>query len=140
MANRAERLLVLVLRMAGCLEALAIFPAVMPRSWMAVVHELIGLGQFPQVPVVEYLARSLSAFYALNGGLALVVSTDVRRYATLITYQAVAVIGFGLLLLATDLSVGMPWWWTAGEGPFVVALGLVLLALQRAARKEEGVC
>ncbi len=137
MPNRAERLLVLVLRMAGSLEAMAIFPAVMPRSWMAAVHELIGLGQFPPGPVVEYLARSVSAFYALNGGLALVVSTDVRRYTTLVTYQAVAAMAFGLLILATDLSVGMPWWWTLGEGPFLVALGIVLLALQRKAREEK---
>lgn len=137
MRGTAERLLALVLRMAGGLEALAIFPAVMPRSWMAAVHELLGLGQFPSGPIAEYLARSLSAFYAVHGGLMLMLSTDVRRYAALITYQAVAVMAFGLLILATDLSVGMPWWWTLGEGPFLVALGVVLLALLRKMREEQ---
>lgn len=131
MRKQAERLLVLVLRLAGVVQGLAAVPALMPRSWMAAVHELIGLGPFPGGPIAEYLARSLSAFYAINGGLAIVVSLDVRRYAAVITYQAIAVIAFGILILVTDLSLGMPWWWTAGEGPFLAAFGLILLALQR---------
>jgi hypothetical protein len=133
--NVAERLLVLLLRMVGAMECLALLPAVMPRSWMALVHELIGLGPFPGGPVPEYLARSLSALYAANGGLALVVSTDVRRYAALVTYSAAAAMAVGLLLLGTDLSVGMPWWWTLGEGPFLIAFGALLLILQRKARE-----
>jgi len=132
----AERLLALLLRLMGAVECLAVFPAVMPRNWMALVHEHIGLGPFPEGPVVEYLARSLAALYAFNGGLALVVSTDVRRYAALVTYSAAAVVAVGLLLLVTDLSVGMPWWWTLGEGPYLMAFGVVLLALQWAARRR----
>ena len=45
-------------------------------------------------------------------------------------YRAAALLG-GVGLLALDLSLGMPWWWTAGEGPFVTLLGLVILVLQR---------
>lgn len=139
MASAAERLLALVLRAAGAVETLAVFPALMPRSWMAAVHDLIGLGPFPQGPVVEYLARSLSGLYALMGGMMLVASTDVRRYAPFITYTAVAVMVFGLLVLAVDLSVGMPLWWALGEGPFLMTLGAVLLALQRRAGAGRGV-
>ncbi|MBM4032430.1 MAG: hypothetical protein FJ291_11665 [Planctomycetes bacterium] len=137
MANSAERLLVLLLRAAGVVEALAIFPAVMPRSWMALIHELLGFGQFPQGPIAEYLARSVSALYAANGGLMLVVSSDVRRYAALVTYAAVAPMAVGLLLLVTDLSVGMPWWWTLGEGPVLIAFGALLLAVQWKAREQQ---
>ncbi len=131
MPTTAERLLVLLLRVMGAVECLAAFPAVMPRSWMALVHEHIGLGPFPEGPVVEYLARSLAALYAVNGALMLLVSTDVRRYAPLVTFCATALVVVGALLLVTDLSVGMPWWWTAGEGPYLIAFGVVLLALQR---------
>ncbi|HUT32003.1 MAG TPA: hypothetical protein VNE39_00870 [Planctomycetota bacterium] len=136
MPSTAERLLALLLRVMGAVEALAIFPAVMPRSWMATVHEHIGLGPFPEGPVVEYLARSLAALYAVNGGLMLLLSTDVRRYAALVTFSASAAVAVGLLLLATDLSVGMPWWWTAGEGPYLMAFGALLLALQWVARRR----
>ncbi|MBM4041618.1 MAG: hypothetical protein FJ290_24225 [Planctomycetes bacterium] len=138
MRTTAERLLVLLLRMVGGMECLAIFPALMPRTWMALVHEHIGLGPFPEGPVVEYLARSLSALYAVNGGLMLVVSTDVRRYAALVTFSAAAAVAAGLLVLVTDLSVGMPWWWTAGEGPFLMAFGVVLLTLQARAGRASG--
>jgi hypothetical protein len=34
-----------------------------------------------------------------------------------------------------DLSVGMPWWWALGEGPFLLLFGAVVLALQRLARE-----
>ncbi len=131
----ARRCLVLALRVVGSVEVLAAFAAVMPRGWMAATHELLGLGPFPQGPLAEYLARSLSALYAVNGGLLLMVSTDARRYAPLVTYLALAATAVGLLLLVTDLSVGMPWWWTLGEGPSLLAFGVVLLALQRKARE-----
>ena len=36
---------------------------------MAACHEAMGLGPFPDAPIVEYLARSVSAYYAMLGGL-----------------------------------------------------------------------
>jgi len=136
--NPAERVLVLLLRVVGCVELLALLPTVMPRAWMALIHEHIGLGTFPPGPIVEYLARALSAFYAFHGGLLLLLSTDVRRYAVVLTYAAVTIVGFGVLAIAVDVWVGMPWWWTAGEGPFLVLFGIVLLALQARVRGACG--
>lgn len=133
-----ERVLVRLLRGVGCVELLALVPTLMPRAWMAATHELIGLGPFPSGPIVEYLARALSAFYAFHGGLLLLLSTDVRRYAALLTYAAATIVAFGVLALAVDLLVGMPWWWTAGEGPFLVVFGAVLLALQARVRGASG--
>jgi hypothetical protein len=42
----------------------------------------------PTGPVVEYLARSLSAFYALMGALCLVLTTDLERYRPLVRFLA----------------------------------------------------
>jgi len=64
------------------------------------------------------------------------LSFDVRRYARVVTVLAVATIACGVILLASDMRAGMPWWWIVGEGPFVVALGVVLLLLQVRARSE----
>jgi hypothetical protein len=50
----------------------ALVPVVMPWSWMAATHRWLGLGETPSGRMVEYLARSLSAFYALVGALCLV--------------------------------------------------------------------
>ena len=127
----AERLLVVVLRAVGLVACLAIVPTLMPLNWMAVVHEHLGLGTLPDGPIVEYLARSLSGMYAFHGGLFLLASADVRRYAPLVIYSGATALLGGIGLLALDLSLGMPWWWTAGEGPFVTLLGLVILVLQR---------
>jgi hypothetical protein len=127
----AERLLVVVLRAVGLVACVAIVPTAMPLGWMAVVHEHLGLGRLPDGAIVEYLARSLSGMYAFHGGLFLLASADVRRYAPIVTYAGAAALVGGVGLLALDLSLHMPWWWTAGEGPFVTLLGLVILVLQQ---------
>jgi hypothetical protein len=59
--------------------ALAVLPFVMPFSWMAAVHESLGMGVLPDKPVVDYLARYASAFSAFYGLLLLLLMTDVRR-------------------------------------------------------------
>ena len=35
------------------------------------------------------------------------------------------------VLIGVDVHAGMPWWWTAGEGPPVIAAGAVMLYLLR---------
>src|SRR5207253_777590 len=82
-----------------------------------------GLGEMPTGPVVEYLARSLSAFYALVGALCLVVATDLERYRPLVRFLGVAFALMSVVLLDVDLAAGMPWWWSASEGPGGVVLG-----------------
>src|SRR2546422_10765302 len=66
---RIESYLKLLLQTFGAVTVIALFPFVMPRSWMAVVHEWLGMGVLPDNPVVEYLARTTSALYGLLGGL-----------------------------------------------------------------------
>jgi len=129
-----ERRLVLFLRILACVTGLALFAVFMPRHCMATTHEWLGVGKFPDGPIVEYLARSLSAFYAMHGGLMWLISTDPRRCAPLLTYVAWTTTVFGAGLLAIDSLAGLPLQWTAMEGPFVVVLGLVMLFLKTKAR------
>ena len=110
----------------------------MPVSWMAATHRGLGLGEMPTAPVVEYLARSLSAFYALVGALDLVVAADLERYRPLVRFLGVAIALMSLALLGVDLAAGMPWWWTAAEGPGGVAFGAVLFVLARPAYSKGG--
>jgi len=135
--NRWETWLRLVLRITGIVALPAIVAVFMPREWMAAIHAWLGLGQFPAGPIVEYLARGLSAFYAMLGGLVLLVSFDVRRHEQVIRYLAVVGLVFGVVIFAIDLLIGLPLFWTVGEGPATVALSAAILILQWRAKAAE---
>ncbi len=107
----------------------ALGAVVMPYSWMNAIHQHTGLGELPHVPIVGYLTRSVSAFYALHGALLVFVAGDVRRYLAVVRFFAVAGAVFGALLLGIDCAVGMPLPWTVAEGPFVVVLSAAILWL-----------
>ncbi len=133
---KADKALVWLLRIFGGMSLLAVVAVCMPGSWMAACHEWLGLGEFPDAPIVDYLARSLSAFYAIMGGLVLLISRDVRRHATIISYVAIVCIAFGGTLVAIDVRLALPTWWVVVEGPFVAGLGAVILILQARAQPQ----
>lgn len=123
--------LVILLRAIGVLGCIAVFAIFMPTSWMATTHEWLGLGEFPDSPITQYLARSISAFYVIFGGLAIFVSMDVKRYGPVIVYLAYATMAFGVLLTGIDAMAGLPTYWTLFEGPPTIIIGAVILLLVR---------
>jgi hypothetical protein len=113
--RNAERWLKLLLLFFGLPAAFAVVPFLMPTSWMAAVHQWLGMGVLPDKPIVDYLARYASGFSALYGFLLLLLLTDVRRYAPVITFQAVAIIllsGVGAIFAR---RAGMPTLWIVGD-------------------------
>jgi hypothetical protein len=111
---------------------LAALPAlVVPAQWLAAAYEWLGLGNWPALPLLEYLARSASAIYALVGALMLVMSFDVARYRPLILILGWVSVPGSVYLLLLDLMIGLPWWWVLLEGPVVLLTGVVLLVLAR---------
>jgi len=135
--KRSERLLELVLRLSAVILLAALVPAVMPFAWMAAIHRQLGMGELPEGPIVGYLTRSVSALYAMHGALVWFVSTDVRRYLPVVKCLAVLGIVFGAGMIVLDVSVQMPAFWSIAEGPFVIALGAVLLWLARGIQAEH---
>jgi hypothetical protein len=113
--NNAERWLKILLLLFGLPAALAIVPFVMPWSWMAAVHESLGMGVLPDKPIVDYLARYASAFSAFYGFLLLLLMTDVRRYAPIITFQAVAILVMSTVGAIFGWRAGIPAWWILGD-------------------------
>ena len=91
--DKAEKLLVWILRTAGIVSALAIIPMLMPPAWAQAAHTALGLGELPGKPIVVYLVRGMSAMCAIYGGLLLLLASDVHHYHRLITFQAVATYG-----------------------------------------------
>jgi hypothetical protein len=124
------------LRVYGVVAGLAIFAVFMPRAWMAATHEAIGLGKFPDGVIMDYLARSISALYAVHGGLLWLLARDVRRYEAIIVYIAAAGVAFSVFILALDASLGLPIWWILGEGPSVLVISLVILTLLARTRAQ----
>ena len=100
-----------------------------PQSWMRDIHGLVGLGEMPDTAIVWYLARSLSAFYAVIGGLFWIVSFDVSHHHSVLRYLGWTMVLFGAALCIIDAQAAMPLAWTVTEGPSVTLFGLVMLYL-----------
>ena len=126
-----EMMLRLVLRLVGTSSLFAFIFVMVPHSTMDAIHRSIGMGELPDIPVIQYLTRSTSMLYAFLGGLFWVVSFDLSRYRAVLIYLGGAVTLFGVTLLIIDWMAGMPRLWTAWEGPFVMVFGLLVLWLAR---------
>ena len=125
----ALRLLVFFLRFGGTVLVLAFGAMLLPVDWMAASHRWLGMGEFPDAPLTDYLIRSISALYGFHGVLVLLVAGDPLRYERIVRYLAVMDIVFGLMMIAIDLHAGMPALWVMFEGPPLVGVGVVILYL-----------
>lgn len=136
--NNEGRFLQILLRVGGITMLLATFAIFMPVSWMASSHEWLGMGEFPESTLVDYLTRSISFLYAIHGGLLLVVSGNIQRYRPVLLYLGITGVVGGVLLTGIDLHAGMPSWWTLAEGPPVALIGLLItwLVLRTSSRDE----
>ena len=124
---RQERSFRLFIRAVGTVALLAVIAVVMPYSWMNAVHQWLGMGKLPTEPIVGYLARSTSAFYAILGGLLWVVSFDLRRHRPVLQYLGLVSVLLGITLGVVDFMEGMPLWWRLAEGPINAAVGIIIL-------------
>jgi len=129
-----ERQLMLFMRLAGVVTGTAIFFVFVPYSVMNAIHDgWLGMGTLPTDPIVGYLARSLSAFYAMMGGLFIFLSFDVKRYRNAILYVIAFSFAFALMVGGIDIVEGLPPAWRYGEGPCVLVLSAVGYVLWRRA-------
>ncbi len=130
-------LLLWLLRLFGVTTLAATEAIVMPYDWMNLIHQRLGMGELPHLPIVEYLTRSISALYALHGALILFVSLDVHRYLPIVRVLGWAGVVMGVLLVGLDRAVGMPVLWTIGEGPSVPVSCAVILLLDWRVRLSD---
>lgn len=127
----AEEQLKVLMRVGACLMLLALPAVFLPTQTMAALHAWLGLGSFPDAPIVSYLSRSASALYAVHGGLLWVVSGDVCTYRGIIVYLGHSTAVLGVLFWGIDFYAGLPAYWTWLEGPLVIAIGLTLTIMVR---------
>ena len=134
----AEAILKLILRLLGGSSLFALVFVVLPYKWMDSIHASIGMGRLPDTPVVLYLIRTTSAFYAAAGALFWIVSFDLGQYRSILILVASSIGLLGLVLFWVDWSEGMPLLWKVWEGPFLIALGFAMLLLIRRLPHKTG--
>jgi hypothetical protein len=127
--HRRDKNLVFLLRIVGIVMLTALIFCVCPFSWMQAIHEWMGMGTLPDVPIVRYLTRSLSGIYAYLGGLLCYLSGDIRRYRGPLVFLAITGIFFSIGMIFLDSAAGMPLVWTLSEGPGTLIMSGILLVL-----------
>ena len=133
---KAEVWLKLLLRVVGVSAALAVVPAIMPHSWLVWCVDKAEPGTRVHL-LIAYLARLLSAYYALLGVLLLVFAGDVRRYAPAIRtvviwcLLAATFLVSSLLFAPPSLNRGWFFWFICSDGCFGIIFSLCILLLQR---------
>ena len=131
------KLLVILLRIFGIGGLFALGAVIMPLSWMAAIHSRLGLGEMPTAPIMEYLARTVSALYVFLSVVFLVAASDLERYRSLVQILGVSLFLTGVVFTGIDLAAGLPWWWTASEGPPCVVFGAVIFLLAQQGRTKS---
>ena len=131
---KAEQLQSWVLRLTGATEILAFISVVMPRSWMAVSHSWLGLGEMPGGPLIMFMIRQASYAYGMHGVSLWLMATDVRRYQPLIVFNAISFLGAAVVFSVIDYTAGMPFWWTIVDAVGCALFGVAVLILNRSMR------
>lgn len=134
--TRSDRILLLLLRTLGGITLLAAVAVFIPLDWMGRTHSWLGMGELPTLPLLEYLARTLSAFYSFFGALCLLAATDLIRYRPLVRFLGISLTVMGVVFLGVDMLAGMPAWWSACES-LPIAVGLALSVLTRRSQTRD---
>ena len=136
-AKRARKLVRVLLIFNGILTLLALPAVFLPTSTMESMHQRLGIGPFPEGPIVQYLARSAAGLYAAFGLMTLVLAYDIDRFSPLVTWWGLTAIAFGAIMFWVDHVAKMPAHWTWGEGPYLFLTGLLVLVAQGITRRTQ---
>ena len=122
-----QKILKWILVVSGMFLMLAFAAMLLPVEWMASAHQWLGLGEFPDRPITNYLARSPSLMYGLHGTLMFYTGLTIEkhwRFAPLFGWLHVLT---GTSVFFFDWFAPMPMYWTLMEGPPVAALGVGII-------------
>lgn len=109
----------------------------LPYEKMAEIHRQMGLGDMPRLPILDYLARSVSMFYGIHGVIVLYISFNVLRYLQFLKLLCYIGFGFGIALFFIDFNAPMPANWAYAEGPLIVLLNMVVYVLTIMLEREQ---
>ena len=128
-----QRALVWLLRLSGTVEILAFISVVMPRSWMEISHEWLGMGTMPDGALLMFMIRQASYAYGMHGVSLWILASDVVRFRPLIVFNGVAFLLAFPVFFLIDYLTGMPLWWTIFDALACGFIGVAFLLLTRGA-------
>jgi hypothetical protein len=133
-----DRQVLWLMRIDAGVLLLALPCSLLPFAWMNDVHrEALGLGPLPDAAITRYMARSLSLVYGMHGVVILYVILHWERCRQMVPFLATLHFALGAAIFAVDLDAILPWWWTAVEGPGLMAYALLTLAVFRRAERAR---
>ena len=132
-----EKVLIIILRLSGLMLITAFIAVFLPYETMAKIHHQLGLSKLPQLPIVDYLARSVSFFYGIHGVIILYISFNLMKYLSFLKLLCYIGFVFGIALFCIDITAPMPASWTFSEGPLVLFLNLVVYLFVIKIEKEN---
>jgi hypothetical protein len=132
-----KKTLIIILRLSGLMLVTAFVAVFLPYETMAKIHQQIGLGSMPQLPILDYLARSVSFFYGIHGVIVLYISFNLMRYLQFLKLLCYLGFVFGIALFIIDIKAPMPANWAFSEGPLIVSLNLVVYVLVIMLEREK---
>ena len=124
-----------LLRLAGSIEILAFIAVAMPRSWMEVSHEWLGLGEMPGGAVIMFMIRQASYSYGMHGISLWILASDVDRFRPLLILNGISFLLAALVFFLIDYTSGMPLWWTVSDTSGCAFFGAALLWLNLGAKR-----
>lgn len=107
----SDRLQAWILRLTGLTEILAFIAVVMPRSWMEVSHQWLGLGQMPDGPILMFMIRQASYAYGMHGLSLWILAADVVRFRPIIIFNGISFLLAAPVFFLVDYTYGLPAWW-----------------------------
>ena len=125
----SERLQRWLLRLTGLTEILAFIAVVMPRSWMEISHEWLGLGEMPGGPIIMFMIRQASYAYGMHGISLFILASNITRFRPLIIFNGISFLLAGLVFFLIDYTYGMPLWWTLVDSLGCGSFGAAILWL-----------
>jgi len=135
--RKIELALIIILRLSGLLLIMAFIAVFLPYENMASIHKQMGLGNLPQLPILDYLARSVSLFYGIHGVMVLYISFNLMRYLPFLKLLCYLGFVFGIALFIIDKNAPMPADWSLAEGPFIISLNMVVYILVKLIEREN---
>jgi hypothetical protein len=118
-----------LLRLGGAIEILAFTSVVMPRAWMEISHEWLGMGAMPGGPILIFMIRQASYAYGMHGISLWIIASDVIRFRPLVIFNGIAFLLAAPVFFLIDYTSGVPFWWTIGDTIGCALFGGALLLL-----------
>ena len=115
---------------------LSVFGLFLTISMVESIATMLGMDTFPDIPVIIYAVRLMSATYMAIGAFLLILALDPIKYGVLVPFSGAAAVFLAIVCFVYGLLAGMSWIWFVGDSLFCMAFGVLILVFWRRAVAE----